>query len=48
MSKKTSTVHYNEAVKNITIELFLKGKSNEEIERAIRNLVRAHQNKGKK
>jgi hypothetical protein len=45
MSKKTSTVHYNEDVRNATIELFLKGKSNKEIERAIHNMIRAYQNK---
>jgi|MDTB01.2.fsa_nt_gb hypothetical protein len=48
MSKKTSTVHYNENVKDATIKLFLAGKSHDEIERAIRYMVRSHKSRGGK
>ncbi len=47
MSKK-STVHYNEDVKNTTINMFLNGASPSEIEKAIRNLVREYKKRGNK
>jgi len=42
MSKKTSAIHYNNNVRDMTIELFLKGKSCDEIEYAIRKMVRTY------
>jgi len=48
MSKKTSSVHYNENVKNATIELFLAGRSHDQIESAIRKMIRAHKTRGGK
>ena len=47
MSKKTS-VHYNDTVKRATIDMFLSGKSADEIERAIRKMVREYKTRGGK
>jgi len=48
MSKKKTSVHYNDAVKRVTIDMFLSGKSEVQIERAIRKMIRDHKSRGGK
>lgn len=39
---KNSNIHYNEKIREFTIEMFMEGKSPEEIERAIYQKVRQY------
>ena len=45
---KNSNIHYNEKIREFTIEMFMEGKSPEEIERAIYKKVRNYRRKGNK
>lgn len=42
---KNSNIHYNEQIRNMTIEMYMQGKSHYEIEKAIFQKVRNYRRK---
>jgi len=45
---KSSNIHYNGQIRDMTIAMFMEGKNHEEIERAIFRKVRNYRRKGDK
>ena len=48
MNKSNSAIHYNDSIRDMTIAMYMDGKSHEEIEKAIYAKVRNHRRKNKK
>jgi hypothetical protein len=45
---KNSSIHYNEKIRNMTIEMYMRGKSHYEIEKAIFQKIRNHRQQTRK
>lgn len=42
---KNSSIHYNDQIRDMTIDMYMKGKSHYEIEKAIFQKIRNHRKK---